>query len=127
MPAPMFSAIWCSRWKLNSSSSRVAARLRRKSIRTRIRSCSSQRMDSFLGDGEVDRSGLAHDQVDGGGKTVPVGRFLFKLGAAGGGKRIELGLASGFALGPPGLDPTLLLEAVEGGVERALLDLEHFT
>src|ERR1700739_1747222 len=113
MPAAMFSEIWRSRWKVSSSSRHVEARLRRKSIRIRIRSCSNQRMDSFLGDGEVGRSGLAHDQIDGGRKPVPVCGFLFELGAAGGGQRIELGLAAGPAFGPSGLDSTLLLQAAE--------------
>src|ERR1700739_1436431 len=83
-------------------------------------------VSSFLRAVEADRSSLAHHQVEGGGQPVPVGGFFFELGAPGGGERIELGLASGFALGPLGLDPTLLLKPVQGGVKGALLDLEHF-
>src|SRR6185437_5136921 len=71
-------------------------------------------------------SSLAYNQVDGGGEPVPVRGFLIQLGAAGGGERVELCLASGFAFRPLCLDPALLFEAVEGGIERTLLDLEHF-
>ena len=52
--------------------------------------------------------------------------FFFKLRAASGGERVELRLAAGFAFGPLGLDPPLLLETVQGGVEGALLHLEDF-
>jgi len=71
-------------------------------------------------------SGLAHDEVDGLGKAGPVRRFLFELGAARRGERIELGLAAGFAFGPFGLNPPLLFKAVQSRIERALLYLEHF-
>ena len=71
-------------------------------------------------------SGFADHEVDGGGEAVPVGSFFFELGTAGGCERVELGLAAGFAFGPLGLDPTLLLEAMQSGVERALLHLEDF-
>ena len=68
--------------------------------------------ESFL---RLVSSSLVDNEVDGGGEASPVGGFGFKLFAAGGGERIELGLAAGFALGPFGLDPALLLEAVNAG------------
>src|ERR1700733_6428480 len=50
------------------------------------------------------------DEVDGRGEAAPVGGFGLKLLAAGGSERVELGLTAGFAFGPAGLDPALLLE-----------------
>ena len=67
-----------------------------------------------------------HDEIDGGGEAIPVGEFLFELGATGSGEGIELGDAAGFGFGALALDPAFLLEAMEGGVEGALLDLEDF-
>ena len=71
-------------------------------------------------------SGSGDDDVDGLREPVPVGGFLFELAPAGLSQGIELGLAAGFAFGPVGGDPPLLLEAVQGGIERALLDLQDF-
>jgi len=68
--------------------------------------------------------GFLHDQIDRGGEAIPIGGFLFELDAAGGGEGIELGLATGFGFGALAANPALLLEAMEGGVERALLDQE---
>jgi hypothetical protein len=70
--------------------------------------------------------GFAYDQVDGGGEAVPVGGFLFELGTARGGERVELCLTPGFAFCPFGLDPALLLKAMKGGVKGALLHLQDF-
>jgi len=66
------------------------------------------------------------DEVDGGGEAGPGFALALELGAAGGGDGIEAGLAVGLGGSPLGADPALLLEAVEGGVEGALLDLEDF-
>jgi tetratricopeptide (TPR) repeat protein len=45
--------------------------------------------------------------------------------ATGGGKRIELGRAAAVAFSPSRLDPALALEAIEGRIERSLLNLQH--
>jgi hypothetical protein len=66
------------------------------------------------------------DEIDGGGEAAPVGGFFFELDAAGGGEGVELGLATGFGFRPLGFDPTFLFETVQGGIERALLNLENF-
>lgn len=65
------------------------------------------------------------DEVDGGGETVPVGGFFFELDAAGGGEGIELGDAAGFGFGALALDPAFVLEAMESGVQGALLNLQN--
>jgi len=65
-----------------------------------------------------------HDEIDGGRETVPVGEFFFELDAARGGEGVKLGDAAGFRFGALAPDPALLFEAMEGGVEGALLDLE---
>ncbi len=63
---------------------------------------------------------------------APERRFQFcglggKLGAAGGGERIKLGVAAGVRLRPFGANPSLLLQAMERRIERALLHLQHLT
>jgi hypothetical protein len=65
-------------------------------------------------------------EVNGGRKAAPLGGFSFELDAASGGEGIELGLAASLGFGPFGFDPGFAFEAIEGGVEGALLDLEYF-
>ena len=66
------------------------------------------------------------DEVDGGGEPAPVFLFALELRAAGGGERVELGGTASFGFAPFGAYPPLLLEAVKGGVEGALLHLQNF-
>lgn len=66
-----------------------------------------------------------NDQIDCRGEAAPVGGFLFELSAACRGQRIKLGLSAGFGFFPFGFDPGFLLQAVQGRVERALLDLQY--
>jgi len=66
-----------------------------------------------------------HDEIDRGGEAVPVGGFFFELEAAGGSEAVELGDAAGFGFGALALDPAFLLEAVERGIKRTLLDLQY--
>ena len=40
-------------------------------------------------------------------------------------QRIEFGAAIVFRLSPFGLNPPLLLEAMQSGIKRALIDLQH--
>src|SRR5262249_49499239 len=70
-------------------------------------------------------SGWAHDQRDRGREALPL-RALFVHGLpAGAGERIELRAPVVLAVAPLGLDPPLLLELVERGIERALADGEE--
>ena len=64
------------------------------------------------------------DKIDGRREAVPLRGFFFKLDAACGGERVELGDAACFGLGALAFDPTSLFETVKGGVEGALLDLQ---
>ena len=66
---------------------------------------------------------LQHES-NGGGKALPVGLFALELFASGARERIVPGATIVLAGAPLGLNPALLFEAVESGVERALLDLE---
>jgi hypothetical protein len=72
----------------------------------------------------MDPSGVLDDELDGGGETVPLVEFVGELFLAGFGEGVELGNAAGFGGFGFGFDPALLLEAVEGWVERALLHLK---
>jgi len=65
-----------------------------------------------------------HDEGDGGREAVPLIEFDGELFLTGFGEGVELGDAAGFGGFGFGVDPTLLLETVEGWVERALLDEE---
>src|SRR6266568_1323909 len=71
-------------------------------------------------------SDLLDDQVDGGRKARPVRQFLFQLIPSGTCERVELCHAAGLRRTPCRFDPCLLLQTVEGRIERALLDLERF-
>jgi hypothetical protein len=70
-------------------------------------------------------SGFRDDEVDGLRKALPVGSLSFELFAAAAGEAVELGLAASFAFGPFGGNPAVLLQAVEGWIERALLYLQN--
>src|SRR5262249_23273120 len=48
-----------------------------------------------------------------------------ELAAAGGRQRVELSLPAGLRFLPLGAQPAFLLQAVKGGIERALVDLDH--
>src|SRR6185369_753790 len=118
IPAAMFSSVIWSRWKLSSAASSASTRGRRNRVRKRRRNLSAERM-------EISLSSHAGDEVDRVRQPVPGGQLLLELRAAVRGQRIHLGLAAGLRLAPRGSDPGLLLEAVESGVERALLHAQH--
>jgi hypothetical protein len=63
-------------------------------------------------------------QIDGVREPAPAFPFSFELGAAGGGKCVELGLTATVGFGPSGLYPALLLQPVKRGIERPLLYLQ---
>ena len=71
------------------------------------------------------RSG-PHNGRDRGGQPLPAGGFAFQLRATRPGQRIVFGAAVVVALAPFGRNPALLFEAVEGRIQRALLDLQDF-
>src|SRR5437762_13698966 len=60
---------------------------------------------------------------DGVGQLSPFRRFRTQLFAAGGGQRVIFRPAFLFTFSPFGLDPALMLQAVQGGIQRALRDL----
>src|SRR6185369_1670103 len=67
------------------------------------------------------------DPRDDVGHPVPVAGLLLQPPPAAGGEAIEAGLPLVLGFPPFALDEALALEAIEGGVERALLDLEALT
>jgi len=64
--------------------------------------------------------------VDGANEFVPTTGLAGELLAADGGEAIEAGFAIVFGGAPLGADPTAVLEAVEGRVQRAMFNLEDF-
>src|SRR5688572_13160771 len=116
MPARMNSARNDSRWNaisLSMSRSRRPQVTSAMTRRTRRRSS----MSGSLFDG-------AKDPRDGRRQALPA----LELGPRGGAslprQRVELGLPVVVGHAPCGLDQTLLLEAIQRGVERAFLDLQ---
>src|SRR5512141_363947 len=67
----------------------------------------------------------AQDAGDRRSQTIPVRPLLAELFAAETGERIEPGLATGVGRGPLGTKPTAFFETMQGGIQRALLNLEH--
>ncbi len=65
-----------------------------------------------------------HYMRDGGREPGPIGRLFFELLAAGPRQAVELGAAVILAWLPFGGDPALLLQLVEGRIERSVADLE---
>ena len=66
----------------------------------------------------------AQDERDGIGHSVPVLDLGFELFAACRSERVELRPAVVFRVGPLGLNPATVFEAVKRGIQRALPDLE---
>src|SRR3954470_12566899 len=62
--------------------------------------------------------------ADGGCHALPFPRFDGELTAARRGEVVILGAAAQLRYFPLGLDPALVLEAMEGRIERALVDLQ---
>src|SRR6185369_14823859 len=110
MPASRFRRACISRWKRSSSSRARSARRRERSARRRRRK-SVQVI-----------SGQFHDAADGGGEAGPLLGFVVQLLPAGRGEVIKAGTPAEFGDTPFSLDPALMLEAMQGGVERALVD-----
>jgi hypothetical protein len=70
-------------------------------------------------------SASAQDSRDGARDPTVLAELFAELLSAGGGDRVIPRLPLRRRLAPFGLDPTASLEAVEGGVERPLLDAQH--
>src|SRR4051794_41428661 len=68
-------------------------------------------------------SGFEH-QSYGFGESAPVGLLLGELFLALGGEAVELCVAAIFGFAPFGPEPAAVFQAVERGIERALLHLE---
>jgi len=67
---------------------------------------------------------LGEDQPHGRGQAVPALFLDFELLLAGARQRVELGLAPGLGGAPFRAQPLLLLEPMQGRVERSLVDLD---
>src|SRR6185436_7770643 len=113
MPAAMYSSMRRATWFRSSSSSSCATRAGWKRERRRRRSTAIQRM----GPPWLRR---LHHQGDRRGQALPLGGLLLQGAASGPGERVVLGPPIVLALTPLGLDPAVLLELVQGRIERAL-------
>src|SRR5687767_1845968 len=91
------------------------------SRRTRARSRASTMLSHLI---TRSLTRLAHLR-DGEGEPVPTLLLHPELLPPGPGQRVELGPAASLVGLPHGSDPPLLLDPVEGRVERALLHVEH--
>ena len=69
---------------------------------------------------------LLDDQVDRSRQAIPVRQLPLELPAAGGCERVEFGHAAGLGLPPFGLDPGLLLEAMERVCVPLVPQMIHF-
>src|SRR5262245_36555506 len=65
-----------------------------------------------------------HHAADGVGHALPFPRFNRELTAARRGEAVIPGAAAELRDPPLGLDPALVLEAMEGRIQRALIDLQ---
>src|SRR4051812_17823298 len=65
-----------------------------------------------------------HDETDGAHNPLPLVALLLQLTAPFRGQPVEAGAAIVFRHRPVRVDPAPILEPIEGGIERPLLDLE---
>ena len=93
--------------------------LLRKSDRSRSGNLYSQRIVAFPSRG-------FQNKTDGRREPLPVGLFSLQIFAPRRSQRIELRAAIVVRLAPLGLDPSALLKAMEGGIQRSLIPLQHF-
>jgi len=66
------------------------------------------------------------DATDGPDHLFPAAGFVDELLAAGGGQPVVFRFAIIFRGSPKGCEPSAILQAVEGWIERALFDLQEF-
>src|SRR4051794_6505855 len=107
MPLAMLAAISWSRWAVTSASRSASCCLLRKG--------SDMRMADLC---------VLQNCGNGGGVTLPLGKFALHVLASFFGERVELGPSSGVGDSPLGSNPALFFETMEGGVERTLADLK---
>src|ERR1041384_7782480 len=69
-------------------------------------------------------SDRAQEELNGIGVALPGADFAGELFASGGGEGVELGAAVVLGRAPLGVEQAAILEAVQRGVEGALVDLE---
>src|SRR5688500_14899056 len=124
-PPARSSSVSMSRWK-RSSSSTAAGTSRSACGRRKTRRRSGRRGMGWPegGRGAAEGSGGGEDLRHGRGVAGPRARLGAELGAAASGEAVVLGAPVVLREPPLGLDPAALLQAVEGGVEGALLDAE---
>src|SRR5262245_25734692 len=114
MPAATCSRVSCSKCKSSSRRRSASALDRRKSARRRWAAMRWMRMTPPL---------RALDQeLHGRRQAVPRPQLALELAAPLAGERVELRVAPEIRRLPFGLEPALVLEAMEGGIERALPD-----
>ena len=68
--------------------------------------------------------GRVEEQADGVAQALPFGDFGVHLAATFFRERIKFGFAAGFGFLPHGLQPAAVFEAMQRGIEGALMDLE---
>src|SRR6185436_20689262 len=117
IPARTFFSVCCSTW--NRISSSISRSIASRPIQDRNRDQLSR------GDSMARRSsgcGGVEDQVHRLGKPLPVAPLFGELLPACLGERIEAGAAVVLRHPPLRGDPSLALQAVQGGIERSLID-----
>src|SRR5262245_41457741 len=72
------------------------------------------------------RSGRFEQPIDGAGECLPGLSLVSRPTPAFGGERVDLGPAAVLRGAPGRRDPALVLQPIEGRVERPLVDLEYF-
>src|SRR5262245_22366825 len=103
-----------------ASAARCARAARRRSRARRRRGRTPAAAAGGAATGRESR--LPDDLADRRRELTPLGRLGAKLRAARRGQRVNLDALSDLGFAPRGLDPTATFHAVEGRVERALLD-----
>src|ERR1044072_3357708 len=66
------------------------------------------------------------DFGDGEHQSIPARFFCLQLFSSGACELVELRFAAGFVYVPARRDPTFLLDAIEGGIQRSMFDIQHF-
>src|ERR1700723_2866691 len=116
-PRARLSSISWARWT-SSSGRRSSSHGRRRKNRRRLM---RQPLSGLVGD----LAGAGQDATDGVDHGAPAVGLEVELFAAGRGQLVEARLAVILADAPVGGDPAAIFEAVQGRVERTLLDLEN--
>src|SRR5688572_32382955 len=124
-----------SRWKRNSSSVRDSLARRDRDSRARVRAALSQLMGCSGSEAvatwrqrprvsKCDSGGAQHG-LEAGGEAAPALQLVAKRLAARGGDPVVAGTPVVVSGSPIARDQAVLLEALERGIERALVHLEH--